>query len=199
MTFDLLNPEKIWHTNLAYLSISPVRCSHFTFGNPKKSFSIVLFIHTSHYLGYFRRKLTVIHLSTPPENVTTLTCELQNFFIRLKVCCVLWKRWRVWREQVVVCHRLLWKEPVVMRGNWNARQATLQQVFSGTTFCINTYFQSFVDTDQSHSTLRCAEIQPTSQQAAAASLVHINTRAPPVACPRRNTGAVQIIGSTKQQ
>ena len=55
----------------------------------KKSFSAVLFIHTSDYLRYLRRKQTVIHLPTPPENVTTLTCELQNFFIRLKACCVL--------------------------------------------------------------------------------------------------------------
>ena len=39
--------------------------------------------------SYIRRKQTVIHLPTPPENVTTLTCELQNFFIWLKVCCVL--------------------------------------------------------------------------------------------------------------
>ena len=31
---------------------------------------------------------TVIHLPTPPENVTTLNCKLQNFFIWLKVCCV---------------------------------------------------------------------------------------------------------------
>jgi len=29
------------------------------------------------------------HLPTPPENVTTLTCELQNFCIWLKVCYVL--------------------------------------------------------------------------------------------------------------
>jgi len=28
-------------------------------------------------------------LPTPPENVTTPTCELQDFFIRLKVSCVL--------------------------------------------------------------------------------------------------------------
>jgi len=55
----------------------------------KTSFSTVLFMHTSDYLRYLRRKQTVIHLPTPPENVTTLTCELQNFFIRLKVCCVL--------------------------------------------------------------------------------------------------------------
>jgi len=38
---------------------------------------------------YLKRKQTVIHLPIPPENVTTLTCELRNFFISLKVCCVL--------------------------------------------------------------------------------------------------------------
>ena len=53
----------------------------------QKSFSTVLFIHTSDYLRYLTRKQTVIHLPTP-ENVTTLTCELQNFFIRLKVRCL---------------------------------------------------------------------------------------------------------------
>jgi len=75
--------------NVTDLSTSPVRCSHFTLGNPKKSFSAVLFIHNSGYLCYLRRKQTVIHLPTPPENVTTLTCELQNFFIWLNLCCVL--------------------------------------------------------------------------------------------------------------
>jgi len=47
----------------------------------KKSFSTVLFIHTSDCLCYLRRKQTVIHLPTSPENVTTLACELQKFFI----------------------------------------------------------------------------------------------------------------------
>ena len=51
----------------------------------KKSFSTVLFIHTSDYLRYLTRKQTVIHLPTPSENVTKLTWELQNFFICLKV------------------------------------------------------------------------------------------------------------------
>jgi len=57
-------------------------------GNPKKSFSAVLFIHICDYLRYLRRKQTVTHLLTPPENVTTVTCEMHNFFILLKVCCV---------------------------------------------------------------------------------------------------------------
>jgi len=47
----------------------------------KKSLSTVLFIHTSDYLRYLRRKQTVIHLPTPPENDTTLTSEMHNFFI----------------------------------------------------------------------------------------------------------------------
>ena len=34
----MLNPEKIWHENLTDLSASPVRCSHFTLGNPKSHF-----------------------------------------------------------------------------------------------------------------------------------------------------------------
>jgi len=38
-------------------------------------------IHTSDYLGYLTREQTVIHLPTPPKNVTTPTSELQNFFI----------------------------------------------------------------------------------------------------------------------
>ena len=49
MIFRTLNPEKISHENLTDLSTSPVRCSHFTLGNPKKLFSTVLFIHTSDY------------------------------------------------------------------------------------------------------------------------------------------------------
>ena len=89
MIFGMLNPVKIWHENLTDLSTSPVRCSHFTLGNPKKSFSTVLFIHASDYFCYFRRKQTVIHLPTPSENVTTRNCEMQNFFIWLKVFCIL--------------------------------------------------------------------------------------------------------------
>jgi len=88
MIFGMLNPEKIWHERLTHLPTSPVRCSHFTLGNPNKSVSTVLFVHTSDYLCYLRRKQTVTHLPTPPVNVTTLTCEMLNFFICMKVCCV---------------------------------------------------------------------------------------------------------------
>ena len=37
----------------------------------------------------------------------------------------------------------VWKEPVVLCGNLNVRQATSQQVFKVTTFCMDTRFQSF--------------------------------------------------------
>jgi len=54
----------------------------------KSHFLALLFIHASGYLCYLRRKQTVIYLPTHLK-VTTLTCELLNFFIRLKVRCVL--------------------------------------------------------------------------------------------------------------
>jgi len=57
---------------------------------------------------------------------------MQNFFTWLKVMLHSSKRW--W----------LWKEPVVMCGNWNVRQATSQQVFKVITFCTDTCFQSFL-------------------------------------------------------
>ena len=40
----MLNPKKIWHERLTPLSTSPVRCSHFTFGNPKSHSSTLSYI-----------------------------------------------------------------------------------------------------------------------------------------------------------
>jgi len=98
--------------------------------NPKKSFSteLCLFIHNSDYLCYIRRT-NCNQLATPLKNVTTLTCELQNFFISREGLLRSFKRWRLWREPVVGCRRWLWKEPVVVCGNWNVMQAVSQQVF----------------------------------------------------------------------
>ena len=55
MIFGVCNPEKIWHQQLVQLPTSPVYCSHFTLGNPKKSFTTVLFIHTSDYLSFQKK------------------------------------------------------------------------------------------------------------------------------------------------
>ena len=128
MIFGVLNPEKIGHQQLIHVPTSPVYCSHFTLGNPKKSFSTVLFIHTSDYLRYLRRKQTVTTLPTtcPPhlKNVAALPCKMQNFFVWLKVISCSSKRLWLWKELVVGWHWWLWKEAVVMCGNWNVRQAT---------------------------------------------------------------------------
>ena len=61
------------------------------------------------------------------------------------------------------------KRTGLMCGNWNARQATSQQVFRVTTFCNNTCFQSFstlISRMVHHAVLK---LSPMSQQAAAAS------------------------------
>ena len=104
MIFGVWNPGEIWHENL---TDSPPCMSDVTivpWEIPKKSFSTVLFTHTSDYLRYLTRQQSVIHLPTPPENVTTLTWELQNFFIWLKVCCVLsscwWAPWSAGRRRL---------------------------------------------------------------------------------------------------
>ena len=88
MIFGVLNPEKIWHQQLIQLPTSPVYCSPFTFWNPKKSFSTVLFIHTSDYLHHLRRKQTATPYPPHLKNVTTLPCKMHRFFIWLKVCCI---------------------------------------------------------------------------------------------------------------
>jgi len=50
--------------SLLHLPTSPVYCSHFTLENPKSHFStVILFIHTSDYLRYLRRKQTVTPFS----------------------------------------------------------------------------------------------------------------------------------------
>jgi len=81
----------------------------------------------------------------PPhlKNVITLPCKMQNFFIWLKVMLHSSKRCWLSEEPVVDWHWWLWKELVVMCGNWNVRQATSQQVFKVTTFCMDICFQSF--------------------------------------------------------
>jgi len=67
MIFGMLNLEKIWRHHFVHLPTWPVYCSHFTLGNPNKSFSTVLFIHTSDYLRYLGKKQTVTPLPTTPE------------------------------------------------------------------------------------------------------------------------------------
>jgi len=139
------------------------------------------------------------NLSTSPENVTTLTCEMQKFFIWLKVCCFFSNAGGSEESHLWVVIGGFEKNRLWC-GNWNVRQAVSQEVFRLTTFCMDTCFQSFstlirrtvhhAGWNSAHvATSRCRKPQH----------VHINTRAPPVACPRCSTRAMQIVGSTKQQ
>ena len=117
MIFGMLNPEKIWHE---ILQVYPPRLSYVAtlpWEIQKKSFSAVLFIHTctSDYLCYLRRKQTVIHLPTPSENVTTLTCELQKPFSSDWRFVAFFQTLELWKEPVVDCRRWLCKEPVVQQ------------------------------------------------------------------------------------
>jgi len=164
-----LNPEETSHKNLTDLSTSPVRYSHFTLGNPKKSYSTVLFIHRPYFwlITLSQKKTNYNPFANPIWK--TLTCELQNFFHLTEGLLCSFKRWRLWKEPVVGCRRWLWKEPVVMCGNWNARQATSQQVFRVTTFCNNTCFQSFSTLISRMVHHAVQKLSPMSQQAAAAS------------------------------
>ena len=125
------------------LSTSPVRCSHCIFGNRKKVIFNCIILTYFWLFTLSHKKQSVIHLPTPPEITTTLTCELQNFFIRLEVCCVLSDVESCEKSQLWVVVGGSEKKPVVMSGNWNIKQAMSQQVFRVTTFCINTCFQSF--------------------------------------------------------
>jgi len=153
--------RKFWQENLTDLSTSPVRCSHFTLGNPKKSFLTVLFIYTSDYLRNLRRKKTLIYLSIPPENVTILTYELfvaffQTLEARKRASCGLSSV----APKKTGCD--VWQLEC---------QASNVTASVQSNHLLHWYMLPvFFDTDQSHSTPRYAEIQPMSQQAAAASL-----------------------------
>ena len=130
-----------------------------------------------------QKKQTVIYLSTPAENVPTLTFELQNFSSDWSLLCS-FKRWRLWKQPVVGCRRWLRIEPVVMCGDWNVRQAVSQQVFRVTILCIDTCFQSF-------STLISRIVHHAlpkfSPRCNKPQHVRINRCAPFVACPRCST------------
>ena len=115
---------------LTDLSTSSVRCSHFILGNPKNSFSTVLY-------SYILLIFTSSQKKTNCNPLAHLSWKCHHTNLGNGKC------WRLWRQPVVGWHRWLWKEPVVMCGNWNVRQAMSQQVFRVTTFCISTCFKCF--------------------------------------------------------
>ena len=143
MIFVTWNPEKIWHESftdcpphLSFVATVPWEI--------QQSFSTVLFIHTSDYLCYLTKKTIYNPLAHP-----TWKCHHTNFWIAKLFHLTggflhSFKRWRLWKEPVVVCHQWLWKEPVVMCSSWYVRQTVSQQVFRVTTLCMDACFQSFL-------------------------------------------------------
>ena len=63
-------------------------------------------IQKSHFQQYYSYILLIIYIisqeNTPPENVTTLTYKLQNFFHLTEGLLCFFKRWRLWKLQLWV-------------------------------------------------------------------------------------------------
>jgi len=158
MIFGMWNREKKLTWKSYRLSSLIVRCSHFTTGNPKSHFSTVLFIHISEYLRYLTRKQSVIYVPTPPETVTTLIYELQNFFIRLNVYCVLSDIGGSEKSQLWIVSGSekipLWCVATRM----SAKQCHSKCSEWPRSALIHASSPVFFGTHQSHSTRRCAEI-----------------------------------------
>ena len=188
MIFGTWNPEKISHANLTDLSTSPVRCSHFTLGNTKmiiiiinrfvqrhkvvtsealKSSSTVLFVHTSDYLCCLRRKQTVIHLPTATWKCHHTNLWTAKLFHLTEGLLHSFKRWASCGLSSVALKR-------TSCDMWQLECQASNVTASGSKWppsaLIGYMLPVFLDTVRSHSTPRCAEIQPMLQQAAAASL-----------------------------
>jgi len=140
MIFGVWNPENILQENL---TDCPPRLSDVA--------TVTWEIEKSHFQQYYSYVLLIIYITSqenyPLANPTWKYHHTNLWIVKLfrmtEGSLRSFKRWRLWREPVVVCYRWLWKEPIVTCGNWNVRQAMSQQVFKVTTFCINTRFQSF--------------------------------------------------------
>ena len=159
MISGMWNPE--WE-NLTWksyrLSTSPVRYSYVPWEIEKSHFQqyysyilLIIFIIS-------QKKQSVIHPPTPPENVTTLTCELWNFLIWLKVCCVLSDVGGSEKSQLWVViggseENGLWCVATGMSGKQCHSKCSKWPLSA------LIHASSFFRTVQSHSTPRCAEIQ----------------------------------------
>jgi len=184
MIFGTLNLGKIWIDHRTHLSTTPVSVATLPWEIQKGIFNSI--VHTCFWLFTLSQKKTNFNLLAHP----TWKCHHTN----------LWNAKLFHPTEGLLCYLWLSKEPVVMCGNWNVMQATSQKVFKVTTFYMDS---CLLATDQFHRAPRYDEIQPMWQQAAATTRPRcglvLDTRAPPVACLRRGTRVMQIIGSTKQQ
>ena len=75
MIFGVLNPEKIWHQQLVHLLTSPVYCSHFTLGNPKKSVFNSIIHSYLRLVTLSQKNKLLLHYPLHLKNVAPLLCK----------------------------------------------------------------------------------------------------------------------------
>ena len=97
MIFGMWNHEKIWHENL---TDCPPRLSDVATVPWEIEVIFNSIIHTHCRLFTLSHQKTICNpLPTTPENITTLTCKMLNFFIWLLRS---FRRWRLWQSQLWV-------------------------------------------------------------------------------------------------
>jgi len=85
--FGMLNTEKIWHEHLTDLLTLPVTCSHFSLGNPKKSFFNIIIHMQFPVTDDLRKSFTVIFVNirnSPPNSVAEADTVSLNLTITAK-------------------------------------------------------------------------------------------------------------------
>jgi len=153
MIFGTLNPDKNWHENLTDLSISPVKCSHFTLGNPK-----------SHFRQHYSYNILIIYVISQEKNCNPLAHLTRECHLLVE-CETFPSEWRfvAFLQMLVALKRTVccvWQlECQASTITASVQSDHLLQ------FCMDTCFQSFLPLIS----LRCVEMQPMSQQAVAAS------------------------------
>ena len=137
MIFGMWNHEKIWHENL---TDCPPRLSDVATVPWEIEVIFNSIIHTHCRLFTLSHQKTICNpLPTTPENITTLTCKMWNFFIWLLRS---FRRWRLWQSQLWVVvggseKNQLWCVATGMSGKQCHSKCSV------TTFCINICFLSF--------------------------------------------------------
>ena len=128
---------KSWEKLTSKLLISPVRCSHFTLRNSKKSLSTILVIHTFDYLRYLRIKRSV----TVTELAHHIWKMSLHYLAKCRTCSSDW-RYIVFLQKLVDfggCEKSrLW-----CITTWMSRKQRHSKCSKWLTFCMYTHFQSF--------------------------------------------------------
>ena len=190
MIFGVWNPENILQENLTDCPPCLSDVATVTWEIEKK----VIFdsiIHTYFWLFTLPHKKS-IHLPTPPENITTLTCELWNYFIWLKVCCVLSnvggsEESQLWFVIGGSEKKRLWYVATGMSGK--QCHSKCSEWPPSALIHASSLFLTLISRIVHHAVL---EFSPCLYQYTCSSCSVLQT-------PRHSTKAMQIIGSTNQQ